>query len=77
MDITFFMRPSKKFTALNKKTFINQYHTFIPDLSNMIKYVEDTAQGILYKNDSIISSITAKKVYDLNPRTEFTLKTLI
>lgn len=48
-------------------------HVFKPDLSNLIKYIEDVATGILFKDDCIISSINAKKLYSKTPRTEFTL----
>jgi Holliday junction resolvase RusA-like endonuclease len=56
----------------NKKKIKPQtHHATIPDLSNMIKWVEDICVGIVYKDDAIISSITSKKMYDENPRTEF------
>jgi Holliday junction resolvase RusA-like endonuclease len=49
------------------------YHKQRPDLSNLIKFIEDVASGILYKDDALIASIVAHKVWDENPRTEFTL----
>lgn len=67
LNITFFM--------LHKKH--KGHHVSVPDLSNMIKFLEDVAQGILYENDSLIASIIARKVYDENPRTEFTIRELI
>ena len=45
-----------------------------PDLSNLIKLIEDTGSGILYKDDAIIYKIVAKRVYGVVPRTEFTIK---
>lgn len=67
IDITFFMGHKKK----------NGYHSSVPDLDNMIKFLQDVAQGILFENDSLIASIKARKVYDENPRTEFTIRELI
>lgn len=68
--ITFFMKipESKKRTV---KPYL--YHPIKPDLSNLIKFVEDVATGILYEDDSIIASIQAVKYYALVPRTEFIL----
>jgi Holliday junction resolvase RusA-like endonuclease len=51
------------------------YHFVRPDLSNLLKYIEDAALSILYKDDCIISKITIEKVYG-EPRTEFTLSSL-
>ena len=48
-------------------------HIARPDLDNCCKYYIDLGLNILYKDDSIVSQITAKKIYDQNPRTEFTL----
>jgi Holliday junction resolvase RusA-like endonuclease len=56
----------KKQIALQSKS-----HVFRPDLSNLIKFIEDVAIGILYNDDSIIAEIVARKCYDAQPRTEF------
>ena len=58
----------------NKKklaTYGGTYHHIKPDLSNMLKFTEDVAQSIIYADDCIIAEISAKKIYDHNPRTEF------
>jgi len=61
-----------------RKPFKNQfdYHYYKPDLDNLIKYVADIANGILYYDDCIISAITAKKIYDYEPRTQITVREL-
>lgn len=51
-------------------------HFYKPDLSNLIKLIEDVASGVLYRDDSLIASITAHKYYDATPRTEFTITEL-
>ena len=53
------------------------YRATIPDLSNLIKFVEDCATGILYADDCLIVSIHSIKKYDEVPRTEFTLTELL
>lgn len=70
-DITFFMRLSNQ---MKKKP--PHFHTFKPDSSNMIKLYEDICTGILYHDDSLIASISAQKVYSLDPRVEFTITEL-
>lgn len=71
LDITFYFPiPAKK------KKNPPYWHQFKPDLSNLIKLVEDCIQDVLYHDDCIISQINAKKIYDVEPRTEFTITEL-
>jgi Holliday junction resolvase RusA-like endonuclease len=75
MDVVFYMTKSQ--SKKNKPTSI--YHSYTPDLSNLIKLLEDAIvdTGVVLTDDRIISIINAQKVYaDGNPRTEFTLKEL-
>jgi Holliday junction resolvase RusA-like endonuclease len=65
LQIVFYMKIPKK----NKDI----YHIKKPDLSNMIKFYEDAATGLLYKDDKQIVKITAEKKYDETPRTEITI----
>ena len=44
-----------------------------PDLSNIVKGVEDALNGLLYKDDSQIVSLKLKKYYSEEPRLEVTL----
>ena len=46
-------------------------HRFRPDLDNLLKWVCDISNGILYDDDCIISKITCNKIYDKTARTEF------
>lgn len=73
INMTFFMpiAPSSQ-----KKNLAGSYHYFRPDLDNCIKFICDIATGILYHEDCIIASISAKKVYDNKPRTEFCITQL-
>ena len=43
------------------------------DLDNMIKWILDCSNTILYKDDSQIYCISAQKIYDSEARTEFTI----
>ena len=74
LDITFYMQPPASMSYKKKCFLYKMPHFKKPDLSNLIKWVEDCMEqaGIL-ANDSRIFSINAKKIYDEYPRTEFTL----
>lgn len=71
LDVTFFMpiKPTGK-----KK---DGYHSYTPDLDNMIKWVCDISNNVLFVDDCIVAKITAAKVYDRVPRTEFTFVRLL
>jgi len=72
VDIVFYMKtPIKKY-----KDLIGKYHTNRTDLDNLVKYILDAANTILYADDALIAEINAKKVYDARPRTEFFIKKL-
>lgn len=72
VDICFYLPLPKQ----AKKAKNGHYHIFKPDLSNLIKFIEDVGTGILYKDDCLISSLSAVKKYSHNPRTEFTISEL-
>lgn len=62
LNVIFFMKQPKK-----KK---ESWHTYKPDLDNMIKWISDVMNGILYEDDKQVAKITAEKVYSLESRTE-------
>ena len=59
---------SKKKMDLIKKGFVP--HIKRPDISNLLKFIEDCLNGIAWKDDSQISKLTAYKIYGLEPKTE-------
>lgn len=83
LDATFYMKMPK---GMIKQTLKNtgKPHTYKPDLDNLIKMVGDICtihpyddeERVLLNDDCLIASITAKKVYDINPRTIFTITEL-
>lgn len=48
-------------------------HAQRPDLDNLIKYLLDVSNNIIFKDDAQVVSIFAQKYYDLYVRTEFTI----
>lgn len=77
MDVTFFMPYPSKLTKAQRTDIQGSYHFTRSDLDNMIKFLADLCNGVLYKDDAIIASISAKKVYSDNPRTEFSFQSLL
>jgi Holliday junction resolvase RusA-like endonuclease len=75
LDIIFYM-PIPNMSEKKKLEHCGNYHYIRPDLDNLIKYVKDTATGILYNDDCVIASITSKKIYDTDPRTELCITIL-
>lgn len=73
-DIDFYFRlPKAKSAKLQRQ--LQQYHTAVPDLDNLIKMCTDLCVDVgILKDDSIISSIFSRKLYDEGePRTEFVI----
>lgn len=76
LDITFYLKMPK--LSMRKSLMVaNTYHPHKPDISNLIKWVEDVANTIIYHDDAQIASITSRKIYNENPRTEFTIIPLL
>lgn len=70
LDVVFYMPiPVKSKVA----QLAGKYHCYKPDLDNLIKFATDIGTGILYDDDCLIADVRARKIYDKNPRTEFTL----
>lgn len=76
LDVTFYMNMPSKGTPPAKCKKQGTYHTYRPDLSNLLKFYEDICVGVLFKDDSLIASVSCRKIYDKEPRTEFTLRNL-
>jgi Holliday junction resolvase RusA-like endonuclease len=52
------------------KSVRRKNHTVKPDLSNLVKAVEDACNGIIWKDDSQIIIMSAHKIYSPVPRIE-------
>lgn len=44
-------------------------HIVKPDLDNLVKFVLDCGNGLLWKDDKMINQIMSKKIYDEEPKT--------
>ena len=71
--IIFYFEPARSLSVTKRHGLHGVSHVFRPDLSNLIKFIEDIAIGIIYNDDCVIAEIEARKCYDSIPRTEFEL----
>ena len=83
MILLFYMRRPKNHYRSGKLSRILKdtapvYHRIKPDISNLIKFVEDALNGICYDDDSQIVKIESTKKYVLDyddiPRTVITIE---
>jgi Holliday junction resolvase RusA-like endonuclease len=75
LEVTFFMQ-MPKVNLRRAAQMMGAYHYHRPDLSNLIKFVEDALSTVVYRDDSLIATVTAAKVFSSDARTEFTLREL-
>lgn len=50
------------------------WHISRPDLTNLIKAIEDGMNGIVFKDDAQIAQITCSKVYSNKPETSIVVR---
>jgi Holliday junction resolvase RusA-like endonuclease len=70
LEVNFYMRLPKK--GKNH----GDWYSGKPDSSNLLKFIEDSGNKILYIDDCLLVWIDVKKRYDHHPRTEFTIERL-
>lgn len=76
-DIIFFMEISATASKKRRDKLRGSHHIYKPDFSNMLKFIEDVCQGIVYGDDCIIASICGSKIYDDEPRTQIIFSEII
>lgn len=78
MDLIFYMPIPKSKSKTKQENLRNSWHYIKPDSSNIIKFYEDIAIGILYQDDATICKINSEKRYDdgQGPRTEIIIQQL-
>lgn len=57
-----------------KNLLFKNGHAKKPDLSNLIKFVEDALNKVIWQDDSLICEVIAKKIYTYEPKTILTIK---
>lgn len=66
LDVVYYFKRSKSAGLLTS-------HSRAPDIDNLCKFLFDVLTDLVITDDKIIAKLTAHKVYDDNPRTEFTI----
>lgn len=71
LDITFHMPVPAGTSKIRRTQMLNGvlHHFKRPDLSNCIKFLEDTLKTIVFEDDSQVFQINARKIYGEHPKT--------
>jgi Holliday junction resolvase RusA-like endonuclease len=69
LELEFHMSIPTSLSKKKKSRLALTFHQKKPDLSNLIKFVEDALNGIVWKDDNAIAKVKAKKIYSENPKT--------
>ena len=77
LDVKFYLTIPRSYSAKKREASKGQPYLSVPDLDNMVKYIQDVCNGVCYHDDAQITRISAIKCFDdgKGPRTEFTLLT--
>lgn len=73
LDISFFVLTPNYPAAKRKGITDGKPHFYLPKLSSFMEFLEQAGMGVLWNDPCIIASITQKKEYSHDPRTEFTI----
>ncbi len=73
LHVNFYL-PIPKMSKKKHQEHLGKAHYKKPDLDNLIKGVMDSMNGIVYKDDNIVSGIVANKFYSEEPRIEFNIE---
>jgi len=81
LELTFYMpRPKAHYGTGSKSEMLKdtapEMQSSKPDIDNLVKFVQDSLNGIYYKDDALICTLVANKVYSDRPRTEIIINTL-
>jgi Holliday junction resolvase RusA-like endonuclease len=71
IDIIFYIKHSK----VKPKPLV-KWHFTTPDVDNFLKFIFDAMRSVVMVDDRLFSQVNMTKVYDMNPRTEFTIREL-
>lgn len=71
LQITFIFEVPKSYSKKKREFTLGKPHCFKPDLDNLIKKSLDEMIGACYTDDSIIASISARKIYGIQGKTVF------
>ena len=59
----------KSWPKKRKEKALGAPHSSRPDLDNLVKFVGDALNDVLWKDDMVICEIAARKIYSPSPKT--------
>ena len=71
IDIFFYVGAPDYPAARKQGHIAGEYMYYVPKLSAFLRFLEESATGVLWNDSCVIASTTCQKKYDLDPRTEF------
>lgn len=75
LQLGFFLPIPASWSLKKQTAALLQPHTKKPDLDNLVKFLLDLGNKVLWKDDSLIYKLDASKLYCNNPRTELKMWT--
>ena len=73
LEVIFGLPMHVTWSGIKKTRNEGMCHSLKPDVDNLIKFLVDACNGILYEDDKQIAIVYATKIWTQKPRTEFTL----
>lgn len=73
VDLTFYMFIAKSVSKRTRMILLGSYCDKHVDIDNQIKAIFDIGNKILWIDDQYICSVSARKIYSENPRTELVI----
>ncbi len=71
LTIEFHMSVPTSWTKKRRESVLKTPHRPTPDLDNMVKFICDALNKVLWVDDSLIYEIHSRKFYNLEPKTVF------
>ncbi len=76
VDLVFKMTIPNSFSHAKKNRLNGAHHTKKPDVDNMMKFYLDVMNGVVFKDDSQITQLSARKIYSCAPGISITIYAL-
>jgi Holliday junction resolvase RusA-like endonuclease len=73
LSVIFYM-PIPSGLSQKKLLALGFRHIKKPDADNLLKFLKDCGNGVLWADDSQVWEVRARKIYDPEPRTDITLQ---
>ncbi len=80
LEVTIYRQTTKAISSSKKKSEAAEMGELLPvskpDVDNYLKGIKDALNGVIWKDDSQVTDVIARKRYSARPRVEVTITTL-